>query len=172
MAVCGIIQLGNPLLWEKALEVEDVSSTETQSLITDLSDTLAAFREANGFGRGIAAPQIGIPKRAIFIRMEEPGFCGALINPEIARANYETIELWDACFSLPNLMVRILRATEVEVKYSDERGQPQRIEAAGDLAELLQHEIDHLYGILIINRAISRHAFMTREEWLRQGSPA
>ncbi len=78
------------------------------------------------------------------------------------------IELWDDCFSLPNLMIRVRRNRMIRVSYSDERGQRQVIEAEGDLSELLQHEIDHLDGILAIERAISPHALSTRAEWERQ----
>jgi peptide deformylase len=171
MAARAILQLGNPLLWGRSAPVDDPASPETKMLIGNLSDTLAAFRAANGFGRGIAAPQIGVAKRVIFIRMEPPGFSGVLINPDVFRVGREIINLWDACFSLPNIMVKVSRAAEIEVKYTDEQGQNRSIKAEGDLAELLQHEIDHLDGILMINRAVSSHAFMMREEWLRQGRP-
>jgi peptide deformylase len=161
-----ILQLGNPVLWEKSSPVTDFSALG--SLISDLSDTLAAFRQASGFGRGIAAPQTGSLQRVIFIRMQPAGFCGPLINPEIVWAGDEMIELWDDCFSLPNLMIRVRRNRMIRVSYSDERGQRQVIEAEGDLSELLQHEIDHLDGILAIERAISPHALSTRAEWERQ----
>jgi peptide deformylase len=162
-----ILQLGNPALWQKSARVEDFSSAATASIIRDLSDTLADFRERTGFGRGIAAPQIGALKRIIFIRMQPAGFSGALINPEIAWASGEQMQLWDDCFSFPDLMVRVKRARAVRVSYSDERGHAQTIAAEGDLSELLQHEIDHLDGVLAIHRAVSPHALATRAEWLR-----
>src|SRR5215208_3951727 len=105
MAKQAILQLGNPLLVEPAAPISDILSADTRSLISDLSDTLAGFREATGYGRGIAAPQIGILKRAIFIRMQPTGFCSALINPEIVWASDEKMQLWDDCFSFPDLMV-------------------------------------------------------------------
>jgi peptide deformylase len=167
--VCDILQLGNPLLWEKSSPVDNTGAPEIKPLINDLGDTLKAFRDANGFGLGIAAPQIGILKRVVYIRMESDGFYGGLINPEIVRESDERVELWDACFSLPNLMVRVSRAVEVEVEYTDEQGNQKHLKADGDLSELLQHEIDHLDGLLMIHRAISPRAFTTREEWARQG---
>jgi peptide deformylase len=163
-----ILQLGNPALLEKSARVSDITSTATQSIIRDLSDTLAGFREAKGFGRGIAAPQIGWLKRVIFIRMHPTGFTSALVNPEIVWMSDALIELWDDCFSLPDLMVRVSRARQVRVEYQDGRGAKQTIEAEGDLSELLQHEIDHLDGILAIERAISPQAFSTRAEWERR----
>ena len=134
----------------------------------DLSDTLAGFRDATGYGRGIAAPQIGLLKRVIFIRMQPAGFCGPLINPEIAWLSETSMELWDDCFSFPDLMVRVSRAAQIRVDYQDDRGLKQTIEAEGDLSELLQHEIDHLDGILAVQRAISPQAFATRAEWERR----
>jgi len=162
-----ILQLGNPVLWQKSAGVADIPSAETRDVVRDLSDTLAGFREATGYGRGIAAPQIGVLKRVVFIRMQPVGFCGPLINPEITWSSETQIELWDDCFSFPDLMVRVSRAAQVRVDYQDDRGLKQSIEAEGDLSELLQHEIDHLDGILAVQRAISPQAFATRAEWER-----
>jgi peptide deformylase len=160
-----ILQLGNPDLFKKSARVGDVHSTEIKGIVGDLSDTLAAFRGATGYGRGIAAPQIGILKRVIFIRMQPVGFAGPLINPEIVWASDGQFELWDDCFSFPELMVRVSRAAQIRVDYQDERGLKQTIETKGDFSELLQHEIDHLDGILAVQRAISPQAFATRAEW-------
>ena len=162
-----ILQLGDTTLWQKSLAVDDPSSLDTESVIRDLSETLSAFREATGFGRGIAAPQIGALKCVIFIRMQPAGFCGPLINPHIAWTSDDQIELWDDCFSFPDLMVRVRRSAEVRVEYLDERGARRVIEASGGLSELLQHEIDHLDGILAVQRAISPTAFSTRAQWER-----
>ena len=163
-----ILQLGNPALWQKSLRVDDVTSGDVQTLIRDLSDTLAGFREATGFGRGIAAPQIGSLKRVIFIRMQPTGFASPLVNPRIIWASDERMELWDDCFSFPDLMVRVSRAAQVRVEYQDETAAQRIVEAEGDLSELLQHEIDHLDGILAVQRAVSPQAFATRAEWERQ----
>ena len=160
-----ILQLGNPALFKESVRVEDIHSTEIKGIVRDLSDTLAAFRDITGYGRGIAAPQIGILKRVIFIRMQPAGFASALINPQIVGASDERFELWDDCFSFPDLMVRVSRAVQIRVDYQDDRGLKQTVEAGGDLSELLQHEIDHLDGILAVQRAVSPQAFATRAEW-------
>jgi peptide deformylase len=144
-----------------------VAARDARPLIADLSDTLAAFREASGFGRGIAAPQIGALERVIFIRVPG-GFTGPLINPVIDQASADTMELWDDCFSLPGLMVRVARAARVRVSYQDEHGGARVVSAEGALSELLQHEIDHLDGILAVQRAISPQALCTRDEWARR----
>jgi peptide deformylase len=161
-----ILQLGNPLLWQRSRVVDDARAPDVAALIRDLSDTLQAFREAQGFGRGIAAPQIGDLRRLIFIRMPG-GFSGPLLNPVIEWASDRQMELWDDCFSFPNLMVRVRRAERIRVRYQDADGAVQLLEAAGDLSELLQHEIDHLDGILATDRAVSPRAFATRAEWDR-----
>lgn len=163
-----ILQLGNPQLLEKSQPVEDGTAGEMQSLIQDLSDTLAAFRTAHGYGRGIAAVQIGELKRVIFIRMQPAGFCSALINPKIIWCSTEKMQLWDDCFSFPDLMVQVERAQRIRVSYLDEQGKPQTVEAEEALSELLQHEIDHLDGILAIERAITPQSFATRLEWERR----
>jgi peptide deformylase len=75
-----ILLLGNPLLLQKCAGVEDFNSAETRSTIQDLNDTLAGFRQSHGFGRAIAAPQIGILQWIIFVRIQPAGLCGALIN--------------------------------------------------------------------------------------------
>src|SRR6476660_9195004 len=106
-----ILQLGNPVLWQKSAVVADAQSAQTREVVRDLSATLALFRESTGYGRGIAAPQIGILERVVFIRMQPVGFCGPLINPEITWSSESRMELWDDCFSFPDLMVRVSRAT-------------------------------------------------------------
>ncbi len=163
-----ILQLGNPMLFQESIPVEDVRSTEIEGIVRDLGDTLDAFREVTGYGRGIAAPQIGFLKRVIFIRMRPAGFSSPLINPEIVWASDGRIELWDDCFSFPDLMVRVSRAAQIRVDYQDAEGLQHSIDAEGDLSELLQHEIDHLDGILAVQRAISPQAFATRAEWERR----
>jgi peptide deformylase len=165
VAVRKILQLGDPSLHQRAGEVVDVGSVA--GTIRDLADTLAAFRAERGFGRGIAAPQIGAVERVLFVNVPS-GFVGALVNPSIAAASAERFELWDDCFSFPQLMVRVSRAVNCRVRYQDEQGTVKHVDASGDLSELLQHEIDHLDGILATERAVSPTSLCTREEWERR----
>ena len=159
MPVREILLLGNPELWRPSSPVISVNSRETRELIGDLAATLDNFREQNGFGRGIAAPQIGVGSRVIFLNVGESF---PLINPTITRASREMMELWDDCFSIPNLMIRVRRHVEVDVSYTDERGVQHTMKASGALSELLQHEIDHLNGILATDRAIDGRSFAMR----------
>lgn len=159
MPVREILLLGNPELWRPSSPMISVNSRETRELIGDLAATLDNFREQNGFGRGIAAPQIGVGSRVIFLNVGESF---PLINPTITRASREMMELWDDCFSIPNLMVRVRRHVEVDLSYTDERGAQRTMKASGALSELLQHEIDHLNGILATDRAIDGRSFAMR----------
>jgi peptide deformylase len=168
MAERRILLLGDPLLWRAAEPAADATSPATREVVRDLSDTLAAFRRESGFGRGIAAPQIGVSTRILFVRMGAGGFCSALVNPRFVSMSEERFELWDDCFSLPGLMVKVLRSQACEVAYSDEQGTPRTLVAKGDLSELVQHEMDHLDGILAIQRAVSPTAFCMRSEWERR----
>ena len=162
MPVREILHLGDPQLWHPSQIVSDARSTETREIITDLAETLSDFRDRKGFGRAIAAPQIGEHRRVIFVRMSPGSHPMPLINPQIIRASREVMELWDDCFSFPDLLVRVRRHVEILVRYTDEYGAEHLITARDDLSELLQHEIDHLDGILATDRAIDHRSFAMR----------
>lgn len=164
MPVREILVLGNPQLWQPAQAVSEVHATETQRLITDLADTLGDFRLRNGFGRAIAAPQVGESRRVLFVNLRAGSEPFALINPRIVRASFDLMELWDDCFSLPNLMVRVRRHVEIDVSFTDQRGVERQLTARNGLSELLQHEIDHLAGILATDRAIDNRSLAMRSE--------
>jgi len=169
MPVREILLLGNPQLWRPSQAVTDVRATETKEVISDLAATLENFRAGHGFGRAIAAPQIGAHRRILFVNMNDGTFGPApLINPQVVRASTETMELWDDCFSFPELMVRVRRHVEIDVAYLNESGEPQIVNARGDLSELLQHEIDHLDGILATDRAIDARSFALRSEVIKR----
>jgi peptide deformylase len=175
MAVKSILQLGDPRLREIALTVEDPSAPEVATLVKDLADTLAHWRAATGYGRGIAAPQLGVPLRVIFLQLpgEKPW---PLINPEIRDRSEEKIVVWDACLSFLSIFMQVERNREITVRYQDMKGETYRFRAGDDrnLSELLQHEIDHLDGILAVDRITDIKTLCTREEFEkrhRQSSP-
>jgi peptide deformylase len=169
MSKLDILQLGDPALHQLSLRV-DARAASTVALVRDLADTLAAFRDERGFGRAIAAPQVGARSRVIVVRVPD-GFAAALHNPTIDARSAEMFELWDDCFSFPELMVRVRRHQCVTVSWDDEHGARRRVEAAGDLSELVQHEIDHLDGILATQRAVDPTALCSRAEWQRRYRP-
>ena len=163
MAVKEIILLGDPDLWRPSAPVASPAAEEVRETVRDLADTLSDFRLRRGFGRAIAAPQIGIRSRVVFVNMQDGSFGPApLINPRVTRASAELMELWDDCFSFPDLLVRLCRHVAIEVEYQDLHGEVRTVEASGDLAELLQHEIDHLDGILATDRVINPRGFAFR----------
>lgn len=163
-----ILQLGDPLLRAVSTSVE--TAAEAADIFTDLRDTLHEFRKTSGFGRGISAVQIGETKRLVYIEFDGRDY--RLRNPVYERQSDEKFTLWDDCFSFPDLLVWLERAQIVRVRYEDEHGASHVLEATGALSELLQHEIDHLDGILAIDRALGRDAFCTRTEYARRHAVA
>jgi peptide deformylase len=175
MAVRTILQLGNPKLREVAKPVKGPVTQEIRALVEDLADTLAYWRKGTGYGRGIAAPQIGVGWRVIFLRLpgEEPW---PLINPEIIGRSTEKIVVWDACLSFLAIFMKVSRHREITVRYQDLEGTWHEVQAGEErnLSELLQHEIDHLDGILAVDRITDIRTMCTREEFearYRAGSP-
>jgi len=175
MAVQPILQLGNPVLRQRCAPVADPASPEVRDLVRDLADTLAHWRSETGYGRGIAAPQIGVLRRVIFLKLpgSEPW---PLINPEIVERSKEKIVVWDACLSFLSIFMQVERHREITVRYQKLDGYVVEVEASEDnnLSELLQHEIDHLDGILAIERVTDVKTIVTREEFekrYRDASP-
>ncbi len=163
MAARRILQLGDPLLREISAPA---SAEESAAIFADLRDTLHEFQRTHGFGRGISAVQIGVRKRLIYI--EIAGRAYALRNPEYESRSPEKFALWDDCFSFPNLLVWLERHRRVRIAYEDERGARQTIDAEDAFSELLQHEMDHLDGVLAVDRAKGPNALCTREEFERR----
>jgi peptide deformylase len=161
MAIREILRLGNPVLRIDCAPVTSFESGRLGDLVADLRDTLENFRRSNGFGRAIAAPQIGVTERIIYIDAGEPV---AMVNPVIVRRSRKQMTLWDDCFSFPDLMVRVKRNLAVLVRYQDREGRKQELDAEGSLSELLQHEIDHVHGILAVDRAIDSKHIVYRTE--------
>ena len=173
MPVRDVLQLGDPTWREVAEPVEEPGSPEVAALITDLGDTLAHWRKTTGYGRAIAAPQIGVKKRVVFLNHGEPW---PMVNPSVVERSEETMAVWDACLSFLFVFCRVVRHREVRVRYQDLEGTWHELEAGveHDLSELLQHEIDHLDGILAVDRMISPRTLCSREEFERRykaGSP-
>ncbi|HTM47261.1 MAG TPA: peptide deformylase [Bryobacteraceae bacterium] len=165
-----ILQLGDPLLRAVSSPLSDY--TTAGRIFRDLRDTLHEFRRTHGFGRGISAVQIGEPTRLIYIEME--GVEYAMVNPRLVSRSAETFRLWDDCFSFPHLLVYLERARSVLVAYRDQAGEDRHLDVSGAFSELLQHELDHLDGVLAVDRAIDGFSLCTREEYERRyrGAPA
>jgi peptide deformylase len=157
-----ILLLGNPILRQQCRNVKSPSAEKTRTIIADLRDTLAEFRSKRGFGRGIAAPQIGSDQKVIYINFD---YVGPLINPAIVRRSRKRFRLWDDCFSFPDILAYVQRNYSIEVSFLDEKGKRKKLKAEGALSELLQHEIDHLNGVLAVDRAIDSKHIILRSEF-------
>jgi len=166
VAVRTILQLGDPGLREIAAQVLDPAAREIRLLVADLADTLAHWRASTGYGRGIAAPQIGVARRVIFLQLPEAE-PWPLVNPEITWRSAEKIVVWDACLSFLSIFMQVERHREIVVRYQDLQGEWEEVRAGEerDLSELLQHEIDHLDGILAVDRITDIRTMCTREEF-------
>src|SRR5882757_7097570 len=121
MSVRPVLQLGDPLLRERAGAVADPTACEIEDLVRDLADTLAHWRTATGYGRGIAAPQLGELKRVIFLQLPgaEPW---PLVNPEIVERSEEKIIVWDACLSFLSIFMQVERHRRITVRYQHLNG--------------------------------------------------
>ena len=154
MPIRTLLQLGDPMLRQKSMPVTDPAAREIRLLAQDLGDTLAQWRETTGYGRGIAAPQVGVLQRVIFLKLPgvEPW---PLVNPEIIERSAEKIVVWDACLSFLSIFMQVERHRDITMRYQNLEGKKAEFRATektGDLSELLQHEIDHLSGALYVDR--------------------
>jgi peptide deformylase len=162
-----VLQLGDPLLRQPAAPVADPGADDVAATLADLRDTLAHWRATTGYGRGIAAPQIGVLRRIVFMNVDQET-PWPLINPEIVARSDDTVVVWDACLCFLAIFCQVTRHRAVTVRYQDTDGTWHEIAAEGDLAELLQHEIDHLDGVLAIDRMTDLRTLCTREEFERR----
>ena len=155
-----ILLLGDPLLYEKSEQVHREELANVAKWVQDMHEVMEAIRTEYNFGRAIAAPQLGIMKRLIYMNIDKPV---VIINPEFTFLSDEMFELWDDCMSLPNLFVKLKRHKKATIKFLNENWVEQTWDIEGDLSELLQHEYDHLDGILCTMRAIDTKSFKWRK---------
>jgi len=152
-----ILKLGDDRLYEKSVPVDENDSEFLAEWVNDLHDTLMDFRNTYGTGRAIAAPQIGLNKRLIYVNTDKPY---VFINPVMEFPEDEMYELLDDCMSFPGLIVKVKRHRRAVIRYFDLNKCECSMELDGDMSELLQHEYDHLDGILATMRAIDNKSFI------------
>ena len=168
MAVREILLLGNPKLYETCAEVVKDDVTMLDSVTRDLHDTLMDFRDRTGAGRAIAAPQIGVMKRIVYMHIDRPV---VFLNPVIDRKSEEMIRVWDDCMSFPDILVKVERHKSCRINFHDPDWKDLSMELEGDLSELLQHECDHLDGILAVMRAMDDKSFAMTSQKALLGEP-
>lgn len=165
MSVRPLRYLGDPVLRERSAEVAAVDD-EIRELIADLRDTM--YSED---GIGLAAPQVGVPLRVFVYDVRDPDTPpGVVINPHIVETEGRIRES-EGCLSIPNLTEVVERHARVVVEGLDEDGRPLRIEAEDLLSRCLQHEADHLDGVLFFDRVSPLKRRMLLKKWSKQEDP-
>jgi peptide deformylase len=155
MAIREIVTTPDPVLRKKARKVTDFGP-ELQKLIEDMVETM---RDAPGVG--LAAPQVNVSQRVIIVEYREsdsedeeaPLKLYTLVNPEITRYSTETVLGNEGCLSVVGFQGEVERSVDVTVKALNRRGKPVKVKAKGWMARIFQHEIDHLDGVLFVDRA-------------------
>jgi peptide deformylase len=161
MAVKEILLLGNPRLYEISKAVNEDDLKDLPPVVADLHDTLLEFRRKYGAGRAIAACQIGFAKRLIYMFIHEPV---VFINPSLRDLSSEMIEVWDDCMCFPDLLVKVRRHKQCTIRFKDLQWNDRAMTLTDDLSELLQHEYDHLDGILAVSRAMDGRSFALKSQ--------
>lgn len=151
-----ILLLGDPRLYVTCTEYRKENLKEIEEVISDLHDTMMEYKRVHGAGRAIAAPQIGVQKRLLYMYVDKPV---VFINPVLHFPTGEKMIVMDDCMSFPGLLVRVERYKACMISYYDMNWKRQEMYLEGDLAELIQHEFDHLDGILATMRAIDEKSF-------------
>jgi peptide deformylase len=156
-----VLLLGDPALRVRSAEVHHFDEPSFHRSLWTLAATLDAFRRRYGFGRAIAAPQIGVPMRFIAVNLGRGTFF--VINPVVTWESEETFTMWDDCMSFPDLLARVGRVRSMTLEYVDEMGKRKEWrELDQAAAELLQHEIDHLDGVLAVDRVLDRSSLVMK----------
>lgn len=155
-----ILKLGDPKLYEISVPILAEELPQVREWVKDLHDTLIDYRNTYGAGRAVALPQIGILKRLLYMYTDKPY---VFINPELVFPDEEKYILLDDCMSFPGLMVKVERYKRAIIKYRDIDFRAQEMSLEGDLSELLQHEYDHLDGILATMRAVDHKSLFLQQ---------
>ncbi len=166
MAVRSTLELGDPLLRQQAQPVADPQAPEVRTLITDLWDTLRDFQQRSGWGRALAAPVIGVGLRAVVLDFEGQEL--VLINPRFESWGRTQAVDYERCLTFGSIWGAVYRPEHVVVVALDADGVEQRFDVSGDLARLMQHEIDHLDGLVWLDRDPDPATICTTRERKRQ----
>ena len=167
MSILKIARLGHPVLFKKAAIVKNLPDPKIQKLIEDMSETML---DANGIG--LAAPQIHVSKQIMIFKMhkdeskenDQPIEITALINPKISNISEETTNDWEGCLSIPGMSGLVKRFSKIRYEGLDMNGKIIKKTAEGLQARIIQHEYDHLMGILYIYRLADNRAFGFSDE--------
>ena len=177
MAILKVARLGNPVLRKVAEPVppEGISAPAIQHLIDDLIETMLEYD-----GAGLAAPQVHVSKQIVVYEVNAEGKERApltvLVNPQVVPDATDVVEDWEGCLSLPDLRGRVPRYAAVRVKALDRKGRTIEYAARGFHARVIQHETDHLLGLLYVDRMRSLETLSFLDEhgrfWAKGGKDA
>ena len=164
MSILKIARLGHPILLQKAKLVQDITGNKTKKIIHDMTETMLDAK-----GIGLAAPQIHINRQIIIFRVPEEDDekkikITALINPKFKKITDKKDNEWEGCLSIPGMLGLVKRFSKIQYEGSDMKGNIIQREAEGLHARIVQHEYDHLIGILYISRLVDNSAFGYAEE--------
>ena len=171
MAIRKVSQMGHPVLRQRAAEIPlaQMQSSPMQRLIDDMIETMIDYE-----GIGLAAPQVFEPLRLIVLGdpaadpQDEAAIpLTVLFNPQFTTLSPERLDAWEGCLSIPQLRGVVPRSAAVEVRGYDREGQAVKLEAEGLFARVLQHEIDHLDGVLFLDRMDDLQTLTFVEEYQR-----
>ncbi|MFW6287271.1 MAG: peptide deformylase [bacterium] len=146
MATLNIRKIGDPVLRTKAKNVEKITD-KTRELLDNMAETMYAAP-----GVGLAAPQVGVLQRVVVIDIDDENGLLELINPEILMFSEEKDIMEEGCLSIPGKSANVIRSKKVKVRALDRNGEEIEIEADDYLARAVQHEVDHLNGVLFVDR--------------------
>jgi peptide deformylase len=163
MAIKDVLFIGNPKLRRKSEELRDFGE-KLSPILTDLKDTLNNLQKTKKIGRALAAPQINHMKKVIYFNLLDKSFF--MVNPNMIWKSEEKISIWDSCFCFDvAFFVQIDRHKSIKVRYRDENGNEIFKQFEDDMSELVQHEIDHLNGILATDYLKDNKKIVMRNEW-------
>ncbi|HUK32395.1 MAG TPA: peptide deformylase [Vicinamibacterales bacterium] len=151
MSSLKVARMGNPVLRKKAraLDRKDLKSANVQKLIDDMLHTMIEYH-----GAGLAAPQVHLDLR-LFVAIDDPENDAepvVFVNPEITKRSDEIVEDWEGCLSIPDVRGKVPRAREITVRALDRNGERMEFDAREFAARVIQHEYDHIEGILFLDR--------------------
>ena len=166
MSILKIARLGHPILYKKASLVDNITEPGIKKLIHDMSETMIDYK-----GIGLAAPQVHISEQIIVFRLIEDQEkesneikITALINPRIIKTSEETDNQWEGCLSIPGMLGLVKRHSSISYEGFDMSGNKVQQKAEGRHARIVQHECDHLDGIVITHRLVDRNAYGYADE--------